>query len=147
VSRSSRRLARSIFHAMVRFGPKLERRQAILGRIVEAGSELFMMTAVCVRAQKLVRENPSDTSPVELADVFCRQSRRRVRASFAGLLRNDDTATYRLAQDAMAGRFAWLEEGVIGMRDTYVGETTTAPAGPEAPPANVNPTPEHAGAD
>ena len=39
VERTTRRLARSIFHAMVRFGPGLEKRQAVLGRIVEIGAE------------------------------------------------------------------------------------------------------------
>jgi hypothetical protein len=150
VDRAAGRLTRSVFYAMIRFGPGLEKRQAVLGRIVEVGSELFVMTAVCVRAEKLRRENPSDTSPVTLADLFCRQARRRVRATFVRLFRNDDRATYRVAREAMDGRFAWLEEGVIGMRELY-GEAgqgldaseATAPVGRE----RARRTPEHAGAD
>src|SRR5487761_2369736 len=48
--RRARKLARAIFHAMVRFGPKLERKQAVLFRGVEIGAELFAMTAACVHA-------------------------------------------------------------------------------------------------
>jgi hypothetical protein len=37
-------------HAMARFGPKLERKQAVLFRFVDIGAELFAMSAACVRA-------------------------------------------------------------------------------------------------
>jgi hypothetical protein len=146
VDRNARRLSRSIFYAMMRFGPGLEKRQAVLGRIVDAGAELFVMTSACVRAEKLRRARPDDASPVTLADLFCRQSRRRVRASFAGLFANDDAATYRVARQVLDGRFAWLEEGVIGMKETY----GAADRGLHASPARDEPTPrepEPAGAD
>src|SRR5690348_1635022 len=51
VNRMSRKLARTLFHCMVRFGPKLEKRQAVLGRLVEIGAELLAITAACSRAQ------------------------------------------------------------------------------------------------
>ena len=54
VDRASRRLARTLFHCMVRFGPKLEKRQAVLGRLVEIGAELLAITAACARAQAMV---------------------------------------------------------------------------------------------
>ena len=55
VDRSCRRLARTLFHCMIRFGPKLEKRQAVLGRLVEIGAELLAMTAACSRAQAMSR--------------------------------------------------------------------------------------------
>jgi alkylation response protein AidB-like acyl-CoA dehydrogenase len=110
VERTSRRLARTVFHTMVRFGAGLERRQAVLGRLVEVGAEAFLMTAVCLDAKRRVEANPSDRSPEELADVFCRQARRRIAGHFRGVFRNDDLPTYAAARGAMEGRYAWLEE-------------------------------------
>jgi alkylation response protein AidB-like acyl-CoA dehydrogenase len=143
IDRTARKLARSTFYAMVRFGPKLEKRQAVLGRIVDVGAELFVMTAACVRAQKMRTENPSDPTPVTLADLFCRQARRRVRRSFDALFANDDTATYAVAGQAMEGRFSWLEtEAVVSMAEAYAD--VDAGAAKTAEPARE---PEPAGAD
>src|SRR6185369_8107364 len=101
VDRTSRRLARSIFHSMVRFGPKLEKKQAVLGRIVEIGAELFMMTAAVLKARRMVEENPADRTPIALADLFCRYARRRVHTRFDELFDNEDSATYRVARQAL----------------------------------------------
>lgn len=113
VARSSRRLARSLFHCMVRFGPGLEKKQAVLGRIVDIGAECFMMSATCVQARRLYLENSDDRGPLELADLFCRHSRRRIRERFQSLFRNDDASTYQVARHALEGGYGWLTEGVL----------------------------------
>ena len=118
VDRSARRLARAIFNAMVRFGPGLEKKQVVLGRIVEIGAELFMMTSAAVKARQMVEANPADRTPLALADLFCRHAQRRVTTRFDELFNNEDAATYRVARQAMTGEFSWLEEGIIGM-DAY----------------------------
>lgn len=115
VERTSRRLARSVFHAMVRFGPKLEHRQAVLGRIVDIGAELFVMTAVAIRAKRLALEEGPEKGAISLADLFCRQARRRVEASFEALFDNDDAATYRVARRMLDGELRWLEEGIVSL--------------------------------
>ncbi len=136
VNRTARRLARNLFHAMVRFGAGLEKRQAVLGRLVDVGAECFMMSATCVRAHMLVQDNPSDRTPLELADLFCRQSRRRVEASFRSLFNNEDIPTYKVARGALEGRYAWLEEGVIGLEDL----PTEVPPAPASTPDEVRET-------
>ncbi len=117
IARSARRLARGIFHSMVRFGPKLEYRQAVLFRLVDVGAELFAMAAACCRAQWLLKREP-DTGrrAVELADLFCRQARGRINAKFRGLWRNEDGHTYRVAQDVLAGGHRWLERGTVDVK-------------------------------
>jgi hypothetical protein len=44
---TSKRLARGLFHAMMRFGPKLDREQLLLSRFVGIATELFAMSATC----------------------------------------------------------------------------------------------------
>jgi hypothetical protein len=117
VNRTSRRLARALFHAIVRFGPKLEKRQAVLGRLVEIGAELFAMSAACSRAQALhnskkPEERAQGESATYLADLFCRIARRRIAERFDRLFDNDDVAVYQAAQRVLANEFTWLEEGI-----------------------------------
>jgi len=110
IERTSRRLARTTFHAMVRFGPKLEKRQSVLFRLVDVGAELFAMSAACSRAEALRKKGRPEA--VELADLFCRYARERVRDSFRTVFANDDVRTYGVAQDVLAGRHEWLEAGL-----------------------------------
>ncbi len=118
VDRSCRLLARTLFHCMVRFGPKLEKRQTVLARLVEIGAELLAITAACSRAHAIAsRSEPADESEgrsaVELADVFCRHARRRVEERFAAVFDNDDVATYQLAQGVLQGEHDWMERGMV----------------------------------
>ena len=114
--RESRRLARSVFHTMLRFGPKLEYRQGVLFRLVDAGAELFAIAATCSRAHALARKDPEAAKRAQaLADLFCRQARARIRDKFKGLRRNLDVPTYRVAQEVLAGEHRWLERGMVGL--------------------------------
>jgi len=113
VNRASRHLARTLFHCMIRFGPKLEKRQAVLGRLVEIGAELLAISASCARAHQMVRKDPANRGPIELADLFSQQARRRVEERFDRVFDNDDVPTYRVAQEVLKGRHAWLEDGVV----------------------------------
>src|SRR6266850_2425451 len=114
VERSCRRLARSVFHAMIRFGPKLELRQSVLFRLVDVAGELFAMAATCSRAQRLYQQDrATGARAVKLADLFCRQARRRVRSKFNGLRRNEDVPTYKFAQEILAGEHRWLERDIV----------------------------------
>jgi alkylation response protein AidB-like acyl-CoA dehydrogenase len=112
VERTSRKLARSMFYAMGRYQAKLERKQAVLGRFVDIGAELYAMSCACVRAHSM-RGGPHGKEAQRLADVFCRRSRLRIRQLFAELRRNADDSTYKLAQGVLKGDYAFLEDGAI----------------------------------
>jgi alkylation response protein AidB-like acyl-CoA dehydrogenase len=109
--RRTRKLGRTLFHAMVRIGPKLERRQMVLFRAVDIGAELFAMSAACVRARMLEREGQPEA--IALADAFCREARLRIDEQFRNFYGRNDGVIYRTAQDVLAGEHAWLEKGII----------------------------------
>ncbi|MCH8144929.1 MAG: acyl-CoA dehydrogenase family protein [Gemmatimonadetes bacterium] len=118
VDRTARRLSRALFHSMVRFGLGLEKRQAVLGRLVEIGAELFAMSASCSRAQMLQTSKSAEdrargSQAKDLADIFCRLARRRIQDRFRSLFRNDDVPVYRIAQRVLSNELVWLEEGLI----------------------------------
>jgi alkylation response protein AidB-like acyl-CoA dehydrogenase len=116
VDRGARRLARGVFHAMLRYGPKLEYRQAVLFRLVDVGAELFAMAATCARAEALRARDPAaGPRAVALAQLFCRQARGRIDAKFRELRRNTDVQAYDLAQDVLKGEHRWLEEGMVDL--------------------------------
>jgi alkylation response protein AidB-like acyl-CoA dehydrogenase len=121
VERTCHHVALALFHGAVKHQAKLAYRQQLLGRIVDVGAELFAMLASCARAQRLRQLRPDDATPRELADLFCRQARRRVTQSLAGLADNDDTQSYRLAQGVMNGKYRWLEEGIVGYEPQHTG--------------------------
>ena len=109
VERASRRLARSTFYGMTRWQGRLEHKQRFLARIVDIGTELFAMTAACVRAQR----DRADCTAVELADAFCRQARVRAEQRFDQLWHNCDDSDRTLARGVLNDRYTWLEEGIL----------------------------------
>jgi alkylation response protein AidB-like acyl-CoA dehydrogenase len=117
IDRTSRRLARQQFHLMVLHGPALEKRQALLFRCVDIGAELFAMAAVCSRARHDVEKNPADRSPETLADLFCRNARRKVGELFASIRANDDPEAYQVARGILDQHYLWLETGIVGVED------------------------------
>src|SRR5205807_3726694 len=100
-ARTSKRLARGLFHAMARFGPKLDREQLLLSRFVGIATELFAISATCSYAQWLLGQGKPSDEVLPLADYFCRSSQTRIDSHFAGTRRNVDKRGYQLTQDLL----------------------------------------------
>jgi alkylation response protein AidB-like acyl-CoA dehydrogenase len=114
VERASRKLARSIFYGMTRWQAKLEYRQAFLGRLVDIGAELFAMAAAAAYADTLGREQPERRAEAyELAELFCRQAKRRAETLFADLWSNDDDENRAAAAQVLEGRYRWFEDDIL----------------------------------
>ncbi|RJO77272.1 acyl-CoA dehydrogenase [Nocardia panacis] len=114
VERGARKQARSLLYGMARWQAGLEYRQNFLGRIVDIGAELFAMAAVCVRAQSQRAAGELEGRAAgELADIFCRQSRIRVRRLFAALWDNTDDDDHAMTRRVLEGRYRRLEDGVL----------------------------------
>jgi len=109
---TSHRLARTLFHAMAKHGPKLEREQVLLGRFVDIGTELFAILASCARAQQMLDADPS-SNVLPVVDYFCLTAHRRIEELFRSIRHNADRPGYKLAQQVLEGRLDWLEEGIV----------------------------------
>ncbi len=130
LERTTRKLARSIFYGMGRWQGAMERKQAFLGRVVDIGAELFAMTAACLRAHTERAVRPEG---VELADLFCRQARVRIGAAFTALWENTDDADGAAAKQVLAGRYAFVEDGILLPGDDGPWVSPVVP-GPSAKP-------------
>jgi hypothetical protein len=92
------------------------------------------MTAVCVRAQMLAAHGNKEA--MELADLFCREARQRIKTNFHRFYGKNDAAIYKVSQHVLDGQHAWLEQGIVGiMEEKPVTAARPAPraAGAESP--------------
>ncbi len=113
IDRSSHRLAVALFGAMARHGRTLPRRQILLGHLMDIGMELFAMAASCGYARARAADgHHNGGDPKRMADLFCRQARRRIEAHFLAL-RWRSKRTNALARQVLGGEFLWMEEGII----------------------------------
>jgi alkylation response protein AidB-like acyl-CoA dehydrogenase len=96
----SKRLARALFQAMLRHGPKLEKKQVLLGRFVEIGAELFALTAAMAYAGQLVDSGKGDRENlVATVRHFGRLTAMKIDRLFRESRRNADVGGYVLAKD------------------------------------------------
>ncbi|MEJ2050776.1 MAG: acyl-CoA dehydrogenase, partial [Calditrichota bacterium] len=113
VERHARQLARNIFHGMVTYGGKLQHKEAFLFRAVDIGAELFAMAASISRATKLAKEGQKDA--IKVADLYCRNARRKIEQLNHQLWANDDDRKYRFARQLLEDKYTWLEKGGVGL--------------------------------
>jgi alkylation response protein AidB-like acyl-CoA dehydrogenase len=112
-ARTSKKLARGLFHAMARFGPKLDREQLLLSRFVGIATELFAISATCSFAQyKMDRGEPADEI-LSVANYFCGSAKARIDNYFAGTQRNVDKRGYQLTQELLGGKHSDLRTGIV----------------------------------
>jgi len=112
-ARTSKKLARGLFHAMARFGPKLDREQLLLSRFVGIATELFAISATCSFAQYRIDPGESADEVLSVANYFCNSARARIDHYFAGARRNADKRGYQLTQELLAGKHSSLREGIV----------------------------------
>ncbi len=111
VERASRHLARSIFHAMMRFQAKLERKQMVLFRVVDIGTDLFAMSAAVSYATMLAKQGHANAA--DLADVFCKEARMRIDYNFDHMFDNHDEESYRLVMKLLKDEYQWFRGPMV----------------------------------
>jgi alkylation response protein AidB-like acyl-CoA dehydrogenase len=103
VARLSRKLARDLFLAMAMNGPKLEKRQVLLGHFVDAGAELFVWSCALAHAEARITESSMPEAEigklVRLMKFFGKMTRERIATSFAKLRAGLDLESWKVAQE------------------------------------------------
>ncbi len=124
VDRTAVKLARHLDCGKGRWGTAIGERQLFLGRVVDVAAELYAMTVSCVYAKA------RGGAAVELADAFCRQSRRRVAELCDRLWVNTDEHDLTVAARVLADGHTWLEEGVLdpSIEGPWIAEVTPGPS-------------------
>jgi alkylation response protein AidB-like acyl-CoA dehydrogenase len=112
-ARTSKRLARGLFHAMARFGPNLDREQLLLSRFVGIATELFAISATCSFAQYKIDSGEPADEVLSAANYFCRSAKMRIDHHFAGTTENVDKRAYDLTQELLAGKHERFREGIV----------------------------------
>ena len=131
IHRSAAKLARESFHGMMVYREKMERKQVFLFRLVDVVNELFAMTASIARAIAMEKRGAEGAAEAaELAQMFCKNSRRVVEERFYQLWSNDDDAKVAVTKQVMGDAYTWMEtmpQGVISTDDSADAEVE-APA-------------------
>ena len=106
VEHLSRKLARRLFFAMAINGPALEKKQVLLGRFVDIGSELFVLATTLAYAQTKVTAAALNSVEMEhtlrLARYFAELAHQKVADLFRRVSKNADAEGYAVARGVMA---------------------------------------------
>ncbi|MBX7210740.1 MAG: acyl-CoA dehydrogenase family protein [Verrucomicrobiaceae bacterium] len=105
IARQSRKLARTLFHAMALNGPKLEKMQLTLGRFVDIGAELFVWSCAAAHASSKLIDLGANSEEGEkllkLVRYFGKIARCRIADLFRALHANADREGYALVKGMM----------------------------------------------
>jgi hypothetical protein len=117
---------------------KLQNKQAFLFRLVDIANELFAMAASVARAHSMSEQGHPDAHGAgELADLFCRNARRKIGRLFHDLWFNDDVRKYKVALRVLEGKHAWLEKGILPLAARTEAPTPELAAAPVGAPLSA----------
>jgi alkylation response protein AidB-like acyl-CoA dehydrogenase len=114
ISKTAKKMARTLFHTMGKYQQKLEYEQLLLANFVDIGVDLFAMTSVLSHAEFLISKNHDDQTPNQLADLYCKNARERIANNFRQIKHNHNSDFGKVAKSLMEGKFRWLAN-----RDIY----------------------------
>ena len=112
VRKNARRMARELFHKMAIYQQKMVQKQNILNRFVDIGTDLYAISCACSYAESLAKKG-GDKGAIELADLFSRQTRTRIKRRFEESAHNDDRLSNAVAKKLLDGDYSWLESDII----------------------------------
>jgi alkylation response protein AidB-like acyl-CoA dehydrogenase len=100
VNSKTKKLARALFHRMVIIGPKLEKRQLTLSRLVDIGIELGVMGLMSCRVQSELERG--EKGNLKKANYWLKSSRIKINQLFKSLNCNVDKEARELSKDLLS---------------------------------------------
>jgi hypothetical protein len=104
VRNTSKKLARTLFHSMLRHGPGLDKQQLLLSRLTEIGTELFVVMCALLKS-----EQSNDKRDKALADAVFRNGKIKIKEKFAAIRNNNDQRNYKLGRKVLDGDYKKIE--------------------------------------
>ena len=104
VRNTSKKLARTLFHSMIRYGPGLDKQQLLLSRLTEIGTELFVVMCALLKS-----EQSNDKRDKALADAVFRNGKIKIKEKFAAIRNNNDQRNYKLGRKVLDGDYKKIE--------------------------------------
>jgi alkylation response protein AidB-like acyl-CoA dehydrogenase len=113
VRKTSKILARKLFHSMILHGPKLDKQQLLLSSLVEIGTELFIITSSVSRVQSILCEHgeayPNGEDVLALVDCIFENSKIRINRKLSDLKDNNNKKNYKISKNILAENYRFLE--------------------------------------
>lgn len=118
IERTSRRLAREILYAMLRFQASFRDEQRLQNKIEAVGEDLLAMLATVLHAGRQARLEEHATV-WELAEGFCAAAKQRIDQRLREFRHHRDTTAATTGRQALKGFYPTLSEGIIrrGLED------------------------------
>lgn len=114
VHRMSSKLARSTFHAMVLNGPKLEKRQMLLGKIVDTGTALFVLATTLSRYLTRKKNGLANKREDQLVRMVCEVLKQEAKSTYHQINPlPKKSELIELSKAAMNGELDWLIEDIV----------------------------------
>ena len=138
IERTSRRLARTIFYAMLCHRQALRDDQGRQNRIETIGEDLLTIAATALSAESQER-TAGHQELWDLAEELYRNASQRIDVNILGLIHNRDRLVAVVGKNAFSGKYPSLSGGIIrrGLHD-YMPKQESPSGGKET--ANVEPT-------
>ena len=113
IQKTSKKLARRLFHTMAKYQIRLEKEQLILACYVDIGTDLLAMAASLSRAEHLLAKGEADPAIQDVVNLFCQQAKRRISGNFKKVCCNSNRLSAKVSDELLTGKFDWMMTGIL----------------------------------
>ncbi|MBU0580388.1 MAG: DNA polymerase II, partial [Candidatus Margulisbacteria bacterium] len=114
VEAKAHEMARTIFQSMAIHQIKLEKKELLLGRLVDIAVELFAISATVSRALNMMKNDKENAKAIyATAKTYIDLAKEKINSYFEQIYINNDAKNYKYARKVLDGEMKWMEDGVV----------------------------------